>query len=660
LRNAWLLVRERKWYVVTVFFVTVLLTAVFTFLATPIYEALATVQVLRHGPHILRVADVTDDTIASDADFNTQVNILESAAIIQSVVNRMSAEELKQLTDPYATRTGETPSPAAIIYSSRRIVPQRFSLVTAIGFQHPNPKIAARVANLIATEYIAYNTRLRVEEALKAVDELKDRADQQRKHVDELANALQAFRQRGNLISLVQSKDIVTEKLKALNLMATQTNAHLNEAEVRWNQVQQWTREGRPLAELPFIAGQTKVSQLTQQLTTQKLALANCQQYYKEKHPRLIEATNAVAKAESEMKAALDEAAASIRSEYENALQTDAAARKALAEQESKSLDLDKSAVEYENLERDFKINDQLLESMIARMRETSVTSSMETESARVIDSAMEPMRPISPRIALDLALGIFAGVALGIGAAFLIAKIEDRVKTAFDIEEYIGFPLLGVVPRVGRMEPADKAQIVSNGADPMVVEAFLSLYSTLRLNADSRNARLIAVTSTLPGEGKSFIATNLALAFASQGQRTAVVDCDLRKPNIHRSFRLRATKGVIDYCSNSASFDDIVVKDVYPNLDVIGSGGRAPNPIGLINSKEFESMLAELTKRYDRVIFDTPAGGWSDLHNSVQPRHAADCAALRPAPDVSERRRIRRSAQRRAGRGRKWLLRGL
>jgi len=617
LRDAWLLVRERKWYVLTVFLVTVLLAGVYTFLSTPIYEAESTVQVLRHGPQILRVADVMDNTIASDSDFNTQIDILESTSIVQAVVSRLSSDELKLLTDPYAKRSGETPSPGSIILANRRVIPQRLSLITAITFRHPNPRIAARVTNLIAGEYIAYNSRLRTDEALKAVDELKDRADQQRKRVDEIANSLQSFRQRGNLISLVQSKDIVTEKLKALNMMATQTNAQLKEAQIRWGQVQEWTNSGRSLSELPFIASQPKVSQLIQTITTNKLALADLRQRYKAMHPRLIEATNAVAQAELEMKAALESASASIKAEYENALSTDAEARKALADQENKSLDLDKSAVEYDNLEREFKVNDQLLESMMVRMRETSVTSSIETENARVIDVASEPQKPISPRIALNLLVGVLAGIILGIGVAYLIAIIEDRVKTAFDVEAFVGFSLLGVVPRVERMEPADKAQIVSNGADPKTLESFLSLYSTLRVNEDSRNARLIAVTSTLPGEGKSFIATNLALAFASQGQRTAIVDCDLRKPNIQRSFRLRMTKGVIDYCLNNTPFDEIVTKDVHPNLDVIGSGGRATNPIHLINSKEFETLVEELGKRYDRVVFDTPPlGAVSDVLN--------------------------------------------
>ncbi len=617
LRNSWLLVLERKWYSLTVFLLTVLAAAVYTFMATPIYEGTATVQVLKHGPQVMRVADVVESSITSDTDYNTQIKVLQSVAIVQSVANRLTPEELKDLTDPYKSRSGDPPSPVGIIYKNRNILPQRLSLITVIQFRHPNPKMAARVANLIAAEYINYNSRVRTEESLKAVDELKDRADQQRKRVDEIANALQAFRARGNLISLMQSKDIVTEKLKALNMLTTQTNSHLKEAEVRWNQVQDWMKSGKDLSELPFIASQAKVSQLILQATTQKVTVSQLRERYKAKHPRLIEAVDGLAQTEHELRVALEMAAASIKAEYENARQTDEGARQALADQETKSLNLDKSAVEYENLNREFKVNDQLLESMMTRMRETSVTSSIDMESARIIDRASEPIQPISPKVGFNLALGVIGGIFFGFSFAFAIATIDDRVKTTFDVESLIGLPLLGVIPRVERMEQQDKAQIVSNGADRTIVEAFLSLYSTLRVNDESRGAKLLLVTSTLPGEGKSFIATNLAQTFASQGQRTIIIDCDLRKPNVQQSFRLHPGKGVISYCLQGAKLDEIIVKNVHPNLDVIGVGGRAKNPIQLLNSREFETLIAELGKRYDRVVFDTPPlGAVSDALN--------------------------------------------
>ncbi len=617
LRNLWLMVLERKWYAVSVFFVTVLGVAIYTFTVTPIYESVATIQVLRRGAQVLRGADVVESAITSEPDFNTQIKILESIAILQQVANRLSAQELKQLTDPYKARADDAPSAVSILYRNRRILPQRFTLIAAIRFTHPDPKVAAHMANLIASEYITYNSRLRVDESMKAVDDLKERADQQRKRVDEVANALQAFRQRGNLISLVQSKDIVTEKLKALNMYATQANSRLKDAEVKWNLVQDYTKTGRDLTELPFIASQTKVNQLILQISAQKLALAQLRERYKDKHPRLIEAVNTLAQAQLEMESALLTASHSIKAEYEDALGSEAAARQALADQEGRSFDLDKAAVEYENLDREFRVNNQLLESMIGRIREASVSSSIETDSARIIDRAIESSSPVSPKVIANLLFAVVGGVVLGLGIAYLIALVDDRVKTAFDVEQLLGLPLLAVVPRAERLDQPDKAQVVANGADRAVVESFLSLYSTLRLNDEGRNAKFILVTSTLPGEGKSFVATNLALTFATQGQGTVIVDCDLRKPNIQRSFRLRTNRGLVNHCVQGRPLDEVIVKQVQPNLDIVPVGDRAKNPVQLLNSPAFEAMLAELGRRYDHVILDTPPlGAVSDVLN--------------------------------------------
>lgn len=603
-----LILRERIWYVVVVFLVIFSSVLVYTFSRTKMYESVASVQVFRSGPTVMQVQAVMDNDIRSAEDLNTQVKILESAVIIQYVADRLTGDDLRRFMAPYEKGDSSDPIlPTQIIFKNRKVIPQRLSLLLRVSYEHPDPLIAAKVANLFVDEFITYNARTRIDESMKAVEDLHSRADDQRKKVDELATQLQAYRERNNLVSLDQRKDIVTEKLKALSLYLTRSSAQLKDSEIRWLQVTERRAKGETLLELPFIASQPLIRTLVQQLAAQKISLAQLQERYRAKHPKMIEALQSIQQTDRELQRALDSAAATIKSEYVSATRNEKEARLALEAQETESLELDRYAVEYGNLEREFKINEQILESILGRARETSMTSTIETQNARVIDRAVPPNRASSPKIVLNIALGFVGGIGMGLAFAFFVAFIDDRVKSSFDIEGVIGLSLVGIIPQIRKMEMADKAQIVLNNADRQVSEAFLTLHSSLRLHDESKNAKCMLVTSTIPGEGKSFTVTNLALTFAAHGEKVVLVDCDLRKPNIHKGLRLENTHGVIDVCTGEKTLDEVIMRDVQHNFDVVAAGGRAKNPTHLLNSKNFETMLSDLRKKYDRVLIDTP-----------------------------------------------------
>lgn len=610
LQDYMLILRERIWYIVVVFLVIFSSVLVYTLSQTKIYQSTASLQVLRSDPTVMQVKAIVDNDVRSAEDLNTIVKVLESAAIIQKVAERLSGDELRDFMLPFEKTAGGEPITAfEVLAENRKIIPQRLSLVIAIQFRHPDRLLAAKVANLFVEEFISYNSRTRIDESMKAVEDLKIRADQQRKKVEELANNLQAYRERNNMVSLDQRKDIVTEKLKALNLYVTQTSARLKDAEIRWNQVQERRQAGGDLTELPFISSQPLIGQLTQQVASQKIVIAQYRERYRDKHPKMVEAINSLVQTEKELQKAIDSTASSIQSEYETARRNDVEARSSLANQETQSLGLDRAAVEYEAQERELTINENLLQSIVGRMRETTMTSTMELQNARVVDKAVPAIEGlyVAPNIPLNVGLGLVGGLGMGLAFAFFVAFVDDRVKSSFDIESVVGLPLIGIIPQIKKLEQPDKAQIVANNADRQVSEAFLTLHSSLRLKDESKNAQCILVTSTIPGEGKSFTTTNLALTFAAHGERVVVVDCDLRKPNIHKSFRVENTRGVIDICAGTMTIDDVVLKNLHPNLDVIPAGGRAKNPTQILNSKNFETMIADLRKRYDRVFFDTP-----------------------------------------------------
>lgn len=603
-----LILRERIWYIVLIFTLIFSAAVIYTFTRVPQFQSTASVQVFRRDQVVMQVQSVVDNDIRSAEDLNTQVKVLESYAIIQKVADRLNGEDLRQFLAPYQKEKSDEPiMPAKIIFKNRKIVPVRLSLVLQVQYSHPDKFVAARIANLFVDEYISYNSRLRIEDSMKAVEALNERAGQQKKKVEELAVNQQAYREKNKLVSLDQRKDIVTEKLKALNAYVTQTTSRLNEAEIRWRQVQERMATPALLLDLPFISSSQLIIQLVQQIASQKIVIAQLREHYRAKHPKMIEAVNSLAQTETELGRAIASTAATIEADFQTNQRNDTEARANLARQEAESFELDRYAVEYSNLERELTINEHLLNNILTRMRDTSMSSTIETQSARVVDRAAPAARALSPNIPLNLALGLLGGLALGTAFAFFVAYIDDRVKSSFDIEGVIGLPLIGIIPEIKGLEQPEKAQIVFNHQDRQVAESFVTLHSSLHLKDESKNAQCILITSSIPGEGKSFLTTNIALTFAAHGEKVIVVDCDLRKPNIHKLFNLENTQGLIDVCAGTATIDQVVLKGVHPNLDVLPTGGRAKNPTQVLNGKNFALMLSDLRKRYDRVFIDTP-----------------------------------------------------
>jgi capsular exopolysaccharide synthesis family protein len=607
-RDYVLILRERVWYVVVVFLAVFLASLIYTLTATKLYTSSATIEILARDPVVMKVQEVRASDLHGPEDLNTEVKILESSSLVQKVAERLTPAESKTLTMPFEKdSSGEPVVPETVIAKSRKILPARMTRVIQVVFTHPDPEMAARVANLFVEEFINYNVRWRVEESMKAVEDLKIRADQQAQKVQELGNNLQAYRERQNMVSLDEKRDIVTEKLKALSALVTQANSRLMDAQVRWNQVQDCLKNHGDLTNLGFIDQMPMIQTLRQQIDTQKVTIADLQQRFRAKYPSMIAANQSLAQSQSELSRALDDASQNMRNEYETALRDYNQAKADLAAQETEALKLDRFAVDYGTLENELNVNKELLASIMTRMRETSMSASIEFQNARVLDKAVRPSKASSPVMLLNLALGAFGGLGLGLALAFTVAFVDDRVKSAYQVESIVGLPLIGIVPKIRKSNPAARGQVVMNKSDALASEAFLTIHSNLRLKAKSRDSKVMLVTSTRPGEGKSFVASNLALAFAKHGERVIIVDCDLRKPNIHNVLGVANTKGVIDICGLNAPIESVVIKEHVPNLDILTAGGRAVNPTNILNHESFPRLIEELRKRYSRVIIDTP-----------------------------------------------------
>ena len=605
-----LMFRERIWYLIVAFFIIFSGSILYTFNKTKVYTAVATMQVLRDDPAAIEEgAELEPNQIRSAEDLNTQISVLNSGSIIKGVQQRLQEDELKRFMAPYQDSFNFTGAltPDAILAHNRRVVPQRMSLMVNIAYSHPDPIIASRVANLFAEEFINHNLTKSIDAAMKAVEDLRVRADQQRERVEELELKLAEYREKHNAVSLDQQENIANEQLKTLNGIKSQNKNNFDIAETKWNLVETYRREKRDLWELSFIAEQSRVAALLQSISNAKIEISSLGKRYREKHPVMISLVQTYQESEAELILAVQNAVDKIYATYAESKENFEVSSKRLAEKEKELIGLSKIGVEYNTLLREFDVQQGFLQAIVSRMTMQKTLVNLKNPNARIIDEALPPIKHSSPNIAINLTAGAFGGLAMGAALVLIVSFLDDRIKSAFDIEGAVGLPLLGVITKIKKLDTASKAQAVASNADRHVTETFRSVYSSLRLNEESKNAKVILTTSTVPSEGKSFISSNLALTFANHGDKTLLLDGDLRLPNVARSMQIENEKGHLEHIQSGVSLDELIVKEVYPNLDVLPTGGKSKNPTQTLNSTEFQNMVAELRNKYDRIVIDSP-----------------------------------------------------
>ena len=608
-KDYFLMFRERVWYLIVAFFIIFSGSILYTFNKTKVYTAVAMVQLLRDDPSAMASAEMEMNQIRGAEDLNTQISVLGSGAIVLGVERRLQDDERERFMAPYADALSFTGplTPTQMLAQNRKILPQRGTLMIGVGYNHPDPVMAARVANLFADEFINYNLTLNIDGSMKAVEDLRIRADQQKERVEELELKMAEYREDNNAVSLESQENIAATQLSSLNTIKIENKHLYDNLETRINLIESFRRAGRNLSELPFIAEQGQVSQLLSQISAIKIGISSSSKRYREKHPVMIEQQQTLLESEVELAAAVKDSVDKLSSALVEAKSNFELASQRLAEKELELIKLSKTRVAYSSLQREMDVQQGFLQALVQRMTQERAAVNLKNPNSRVIDEALPPLRHSSPNIVMNLAAGFFGGLAVGAGLIFVVAFLDDRVKSAFDIEGTVGLSMLGVVPRIKKLDSNSKAQAVASNIDRHVTEAFRSIHSALKISEESKNAKVIVTTSTVPGEGKSFISSNLALTFANHGEKTLLLDGDLRLPNVARSLQLENDFGMLDHIEKEVALDEVIMKAVYPNLDVLPSGGKSKNPTQVLNSAKFEAMLADLRDRYDRIVIDSP-----------------------------------------------------
>ena len=229
-------------------------------------------------------------------------------------------------------------------------------------------------------------------------------------------------------------------------------------------------------------------------------------------------------------------------------------------------------------------------------------------QNLKIVELATLSVKPARPNKTLVLAISILAGFVLALVGAFFISYLDDSIKSQEDVENILHVPFLGYIPNIKSTSVVERDLQSHLHPTSSSAEGFRTLRAAISLIRNSERMKVIAVTSTIPSEGKSLVASNLAIVTAQTGLRTVLVDADLRRPSVHKAFQLQSLTGLTSYLTERvSSIGDITHSSVVANLDIICCGSTPSNPSELISSRRMVQFLEELSKRYDRIILDCP-----------------------------------------------------
>lgn len=311
-----------------------------------------------------------------------------------------------------------------------------------------------------------------------------------------------------------------------------------------------------------------------------EIELSSSLEYYKEKHPEII----------------------GLKSEISSV------ARKIAIEKQKEMLTKDKE-IQYNILNREAEMNRNVYESLVERIKETEITGELKTTNIRIIDRATLPEKPVRPRKKTSLIIAFLIGIFGGTGLAFLFNGMDQSIKTPEDVKMYVKLPLLASisVPRDSKDKKVQMEFISFLRPRSTISEAYCSLRTSLMFTAVEHRRKTLLFTSSGPQEGKTTSAINLAIVMAQAGEKTLLVDADLRQPRVEKAFNIDPENGLTEILAGSVNIKDTIHKTEIENLDVIACGSIPPNPSELLGSMRMDEFLVTAGQKYDRIIIDTP-----------------------------------------------------
>jgi capsular exopolysaccharide synthesis family protein len=600
LRHYWHVVLERRWLVISAFVSVFVLCLIYLFRATPIFRASTRLQIDRESVNFANVRDVFGAD-ARDQDYlQTQFQNLRARSLLEKVINKLELAK-----DPHYMRSADKVQALAL---SMTVSPLRLTRLVDIHVEHPKPDRAEIIADTIASEFIQRNLDQKKTRLTGALSFLQDESTRLGTNVTQAEEGLRKFREKNKMSSLAEDQNVV---LQAYKVAQAAYDFDLSVAEKERDvatKVRLAIQEGLSPDSIPQVINLPGMSDLRRQLTALEAQLVRLTNNFGPKHPSVMGIVGEIERYQGDIKKAAAEQVKSLYLAVELAQTKMQSSSNLLAKKQLELNELNRLKIDYEMLQREVDRKKELYSFVVKSFQETQLSQNDTTQNIRVVDRAYTKPRAVKPPKMLTLVLGVVGGLGVGVGLAFFVNYLDDSIKSQDDVETYLRLPFLGYVPNIKTNSVIERDLQAHTQPQSSAAEGFRTVRAAISLAPRAEKQRVFAVTSTIPSEGKSLVASNLAIVLAQTGLKTLLVDADLRRPSVHKAYELQSPAGLTSYLQEkTTSLDEITHTTEIPNLDVICCGAVPTNPSELVGSRRMGQFLDEVRKRYDRVVLDCP-----------------------------------------------------
>lgn len=591
---------------------------------TPLYRTSCSIVISSQLPSYLgstiksNLAETTDDYWYEQRYLATQIEVIRSRNIALLAVRRLENAEIHELLGQpqFAEREPaeeEIQRSADVIRSMIQVqsVPDsRLVNVTAVS---ASPMLAKKVADAVAEAFIDDNLERRLSSTKSASVWLEDQLKSLRKKLDEDEQRLYEFKRKNNILAVSLESRI--QNTTSLILSRSNTvellDAQVRELRAKIQQVRRMRTADPTVDPTADFLNKPTIASLRERYHAALEKLKEVQVDVMERHEDVIRQERILDVVRKQLLQELSLSESALDAEYQLRSRNLEEARALLKQSQEEALQLAALDIEYSKLMRERNETAKLYELVLARLKETGLAEELKTNNIRLLDSAQLPLVPFRPVLWINLALGLAFGLFLGAGFLFLLYYLDNTVKSQEEAEQILSSSLLGYIPLLP-FESGDSPNelYIYHHPQSPIAESVRAMRTNILFMSPGRTLRTFSLTSASPLEGKTTLSTYLAISMAMGGERTLLVDADMRRPRLHKIFGLKPRAGLSSLIVRKSTYEESIQASPVPNLDLLPCGPIPPNPSELLQSPNFREVFDELCRRYDRIVFDSPPVG--------------------------------------------------